>query len=202
MTARWQRLMVGAAALLAALALATSSAAAQEPTSRPAKVKAGATKATHPAKNKAKASTNIKTVDSRSELRSQASQMAAGVQAAEAALGPDELAIAEQVHTGTLPCELGASVTLLSDAKSPGYFDLRGKNFKFRLMPVVSHTGAIRLEDRQAGAVWLQLANKSMLMNQKAGRRMADDCMSPGQALQAQALKHSPAVSFLDTPAR
>jgi hypothetical protein len=32
---------------------------------------------------------------------------------------------------------------------------------------VATSTGTVRLEDKQAGAVWLQIANKSMLMNQK-----------------------------------
>jgi hypothetical protein len=137
---------------------------------------------------------------SRVEIRSTASQMAAGIAAAEAALDPIELAIAEQVHTGVMPCELGASVTLASDPASPGYFTLQGKNFRFRMVPVVSATGAIRLEDQSAGAVWLQLANKSMLMNQKAGKRMADECMSPAQFIVAQAMKDKPGPGLLDAP--
>jgi hypothetical protein len=135
---------------------------------------------------------------SRAELKNQASQMAAGIVAAEAALSPDELAIAKKVHTGILPCELGVTVTIESDPAMPGYFTMSGKNFRYRMHPVVSLTGAIRLEDRQAGAVWLQLANKSMLMNQKAGRRMADECMSPAQASHAQHMKMNPTRGLLD----
>ena len=52
---------------------------------------------------------------SRTEIRSTATQMAAGIAAAEAALEPAELAIAESVHTGVMPCEMGTSVTLASD---------------------------------------------------------------------------------------
>lgn len=124
--------------------------------------------------------------------------MAAGIAAAEAAMSPDELAIAERVHTGVLPCELGTTVTVESDPATPGYFNMSGKNFRYRMHPVVSVTGAIRLEDRQAGAVWLQLANKSMLMNQKAGRRMADECMSPAQASHAHHMKMNPTRGLLD----
>jgi hypothetical protein len=94
---------------------------------------------------------------SRTEIRSTASQMAAGIAAAEAALEPAELAIAERVHTGVMPCELGASVTLSSDPQSPGYFNMQGKNFRFRMIPVSTATGAIRLEDRHAGAVLMRL---------------------------------------------
>jgi hypothetical protein len=126
--------------------------------------------------------------------------MAAGIEAAEDALTPAELSIAERVYVGKLPCELGSAVTLTPDAKTPGYFDVQGKNFKYRMFPVATTTGAIRLEDRKAGAVWLQLANKSMLMNQKLGTRLADECSSPAQVAVAEAIKLNPPVSVLDAP--
>ena len=137
---------------------------------------------------------------SRTEIRSTAKNMAAGIEAAEDALTPKELSIAERVYVGKLPCELGAAVTLTPDAKAPGYFDVQGKNFKYRMFPVSTTTGAIRLEDRKAGAVWLQLANKSMLMNQKIGTRLADECASPEQVAVAEAIKLNPPVSVLDAP--
>ena len=138
---------------------------------------------------------------SRTEIKSKANQTATGIMAAEAALTPGELAIAERVYTGKLPCELGAFVTLTPDAKTPGFFDVRVKNLKFRMSPVETTTGAIRLEDRKAGAVWLQLANKSMLMNQKLGQRLADACMNPAQMAVAEALEKNPGQSVLDVPA-
>ena len=137
---------------------------------------------------------------SRVELNTKAKQMATGIMAAEAALTPAELAIAERVYVGKLPCELGASVTLTPDPKVPGYFTVQVKTQKFRMFPVETTTGAIRLEDKKAGAVWLQLANKSMLMNQKAGQRLADACMSPSQVAVAEALEKNPARSVLDAP--
>lgn len=137
---------------------------------------------------------------SRAEIKSTAKNLAVAVEAADAALTPEEVSIAERVHVGKLPCEMGADVTLTADAKNPGYFDVQGKNFKYRMFPVATTTGAIRLEDRKAGAVWLQLANKSMLMNQKLGTRMADECISPAQLAVAQALRMNPAVSVLDAP--
>ena len=137
---------------------------------------------------------------SRTNLKSAAKNVAAGIEAAEEAMTPAEMAIAERVHVGTLPCELGASVSLNPDSKAPGYFDVQGKNFKYRMFPVATTTGAIRLEDRKAGAVWLQLANKSMLMNQKLGVRLADECMSPAQVAMAETMKTSPPASVLDAP--
>ena len=169
---------------LATCAWLAAPAVLAQPTDQPAAKKAAAAKA--------------KPSASRTEIRSTANQMATGIVAAEAALEPIELAIAEQVHTGVLRCELGASVTLTNDPQSPGYFNVQGKNFRYRMFPVVSSTGAIRLEDRQAGAVWLQLSNKSMLMNQKAGQRMADECMSPAQLTVAQAMRDRPMPGLLD----
>ena len=135
---------------------------------------------------------------SRTEIRSTANQVAAGIEAADAALSPAELAVAEQVYVGRLPCELGAFVTITPDAKAPGFFDVQIKNARFRMFPVESRTGAVRLEDAKSEALWLQLSNKSMLINRKLGQRMADECMSPAQTAVAEALKKNPAPSLLE----
>lgn len=137
---------------------------------------------------------------SHTEIKAEAKNLAVAVEAAEAALTPAELAIAERVQVGRLPCELGNSVSLTADPKAPGYFNLQMQHLKYRMFPVATSTGAIRLEDHKAGAVWLQLANKSMLMNHKLGKRLADECMSPVQVAVAEALKKNPAVSVLDAP--
>ena len=114
-------------------------------------------------------------------------------------LSIDELAIAERVHKGHLPCELGATVRVEADAHQPGYFDVRGKGFHYHMHPVSTSTGAIRLEDKKAGAVWLQLANKSMLMDQNKGRRIADECAHPEQMAFAQDMKNNPPPKLFDT---
>ena len=137
---------------------------------------------------------------SRAEIKAKAPQIAAGVEAADAALTPGELAIAERVYQGRVPCELGQSVTIQPDAKLPGYFDVTAAGKKYRMFPVETTTGAIRLEDKKAGTVWLQLANKSMLMNQKLGQRLADACMSPAQTAVAAALEKNPGKHILDGP--
>jgi hypothetical protein len=183
-----------AAALAAAVLLAASGLATAQTTAKADKPVAASKKAAKPAAAKKKPAVSA----SRTNLKSAAKNVAAGIEAAEAALTPAELAIAERVYVGKLPCELGASVTLTADEKIPGYFDMQGKNFKYRMFPVVTSTGAVRLEDQKAGAVWLQLANKSMLMNQKLGIRLADECMSPTQVAVAENLKINPPVSILE----
>jgi hypothetical protein len=117
---------------------------------------------------------------------------------ARAPLTQAELDVAARVHVGTLPCELGQTVVLVPDAAQAGYFSLRLGSNGYRVAPEETTTGAIRLEDKAAGIVWLQLANKSMLMSQKLGRRLADECRSPLQAQVAQAMLVNPPPSILD----
>ena len=111
------------------------------------------------------------------------------------------LAVAEQVHTGRIVCEMGNVVQITPDAQNRGVFLLQMGKHRFHLSPVPSATGAIRLEDAKAGAMWLQLANKSMLMNSKLGQRMADECQSPAQVAVAEAMKKGPVFNLLDGPA-
>ncbi len=108
------------------------------------------------------------------------------------------LATAGLVQTGDIPCELGQKVKITPDKDKPGYFDMTLGKEKFRLSPVASKTGAIRLEDPRSGATWMQLANKSMLLNTREGKRLADECMSPAQASVAEGLKLNPPIGLLD----
>jgi len=194
--------------LVSALLLAPALVLAQ---AAPAKSAKPAAKA-QSSKTSAKAAPK-KVVVAKAAARSNRAAATAGTAAAAAAaaavasastsaeLGPEELAVAERVHTGHIACELGASVNVTPDPKAPGRFHISGKGFAYHMTPVVSSTGAVRLEDTQRGAVWLQIANKSMLMNQKLGQRLADECMSPAQVQVAEALKTNPQPSLLDKPA-
>ncbi len=112
-------------------------------------------------------------------------------------LSPADLEIAKQVHVGEIPCELGATVHV-RPARRDGIFLLTTKGHRFLMHPVESRTGAIRLEDPKRGALWLQLGNKSMLMSQKLGQRLADECMNPAQLAVNEALKKNPAPSLLE----
>ncbi len=102
------------------------------------------------------------------------------------------------VYTGHLACELGQSVVLTPDATAPGRFHLQHHEQRYHLRRVPTTTGAVRLEDEQTGAVWLQLAHKSMLMSQKLGRRLVDECAGPIQQAAAENLRRNPAPYLLD----
>lgn len=115
-------------------------------------------------------------------------------------LTPEDIEVAKRVFVGSIPCELGNSVTITPSNRRPGFFLVQTKGARFSMHPVESRTGAIRLEDPRRGAMWLQLGNKSMLMSQKLGQRLADECMSPEQTTLAEDLKKNPRPGLLDAP--
>ncbi len=166
------------------------------------KQKAPVAKAKPAAKASTKKAASSTPTSSRVQLKTAANQVASGLRAAEAALSPEELEIAKRVYVGQIPCELGAHINVVADASNPGHFDIDGKGFRYRMTPVATTTGAVRLEDLEGGAIWLQIANKSMLIDKKRGQRLADDCMSPAQLVAAEGLKKAPARSLLDAPAK
>jgi hypothetical protein len=124
-----------------------------------------------------------------------------GAMAQNVALTAAHLEAAMKVQLGTLPCELGQTVVLTADASEMGFFNLQIGKQRFRVSPELTTTGAVRLEDKAAGIVWLQLANKSMLMNQKLGRRIADECKSTIQLKVAEEMRLRPPASVLDDKA-
>ncbi len=113
-------------------------------------------------------------------------------------LSAEQLLVADKVFLGKIPCELATHVTISPDSRMAGRFLLEIGREKHWMEPVPTSTGAVRLEDAKSGAVWLQLANKSMLMNQKLGKRMADACMNADQVRVAQAMELSPAPNLLE----
>ncbi|NML46821.1 hypothetical protein HHL11_23960 [Ramlibacter sp. G-1-2-2] len=112
-------------------------------------------------------------------------------------LNAAELDVAKRVYTGEIKCELGAHVKV-TPRRREGYFLVSAGLNRFVMHPVESKTGAIRLEDTVRGALWLQLGNKSMLMSQKEGRRLADECQSPEQVKFAEEMKTRPPVNLLE----
>jgi hypothetical protein len=96
-------------------------------------------------------------------------------------LSEEQIANAERVLTGPQQCEFKQTIKVESVPEKAGYFRIQHKGKKYLLVPEPTTTGAVRLEDKKAGVVWLQIANKSMLMNAKIGQRMVDECVHPTQ---------------------
>jgi len=102
------------------------------------------------------------------------------------ALSDAQLEIAKRVFTGRTKCEHGQSVDVEAIQDHPGFFRVAFNGAHFTMAPEETSSGAVRLFDRNAGVIWLQIPVKSMLMNQKQGHRMIDDCKVPEQAAAVQ----------------
>jgi len=109
---------------------------------------------------------------------------AAKPQAADTAtpsVSASQLQIASRVLTGDAQCEFNQHVSLQAIDGKPGHFKLLFKNVSYTMVPEETTTGAVRLEDKRAGVVWVQIPAKSMLLNSKIGQRMVDGCTQSQQ---------------------
>ncbi|RDI25910.1 hypothetical protein [Pseudacidovorax intermedius] len=183
------------------LAFITAAALAL-PLSALAQTSGTADKAATKAKPAAKAASKDKVVHVKGKQHLKASAVKAVEEttpvADDAVLTDNDIEVAKRVFTGKIQCELGADVTVTADEAKPGFFTVSTKGAKYRMHPVESRTGAIRLEDSRAGAMWLQLGNKSMLMNQKQGVRMADECQAAAQVAFAEEMKKNPPKALFE----
>lgn len=102
-----------------------------------------------------------------------------------------QLQIADRVLTGDAACEFNQTVSVQPIKGQPGLFHVTFKKVVYIVLPEETTTGAIRLEDKKAGIVWLQIPSKSMLMNAKAGQRMVDGCMHAEQRAAISAVERA-----------
>jgi len=102
---------------------------------------------------------------------------------------PEQITAAERVYYGVYDCEFNQTVDISINPKYPAWVDVKhGKN-TYLMKPVLSSTGALRLEDIRDEALMVQIASKSMLLNTKTGTRIVDACVSPKQREFAEAAK-------------
>ncbi|HEX7436267.1 MAG TPA: hypothetical protein VF308_06140 [Caldimonas sp.] len=94
---------------------------------------------------------------------------------------PDQVKAAEMVFYGPYECEFQQTVNIVQSQKYSGYVDVKHGKKDWLMKPVLSSTGAIRLEDVRGETLMVQIASKSMLLNVKTAQRIVDDCVSPKQ---------------------
>jgi hypothetical protein len=117
---------------------------------------------------------------------------------ADAALVPastEQQSAAAQVYYGNYRCDFGEKIQVSENATFPAYVDLRFGKTTYLMKPVLSPTGAIRLEDVRGQTLLLQIANKSMLMNVQTNTRLVDDCINPRQRAAAERAGQAPGLS-------
>lgn len=177
-------LLATAACLLAVPAAQAADAApkaAAGATASPAKKPAAA-----PAGKPATAQAKAAPAPSRQQLADQAKGLALAKQTVEQ-ISAAQLDVAARVLTGTADCEFKQQVHVHPVNGVPGHFQVAFQNRRFTMVPQETQTGAVRLEDKQAGVVWLQIPAKSMLMDGKRGQRMVDSCQHAEQRIAVQA---------------
>ena len=112
-----------------------------------------------------------------------------------AAAGPEQIDAAERVYYGIYDCEFKQSVNIVASPKFPSYVDVKHAKAEYLMKPVLSSTGAIRLEDVRGEMLMVQVASKSMLLNVKSGQRVVDECISPKQRELMEAAKAKAAAA-------
>ena len=98
-----------------------------------------------------------------------------------AAADAEQLVAAARVYYGVYDCEFNQSIDIAESSKFPAYVEVKHGKAKYLMKPVVSTTGAVRLEDVRGETLMVQIASKSMLLNVKSAQRLVDDCVSPKQ---------------------
>ena len=165
--------LIGSALVLALAGLAApGDVAAQD---KPAKA-AKAAKSSSPVKQASAKKTNSASAKSKAAA-------AAPAPADQDVTAADEkqLLAAKEVFMGESGCEFGQKIKLDANSKHPGYVDLSFNKKTYTMKPVMSATGALRLEDVRSEALMIQIASKTMVMNQKTGQRLVDNCVHPSQ---------------------
>jgi hypothetical protein len=136
-----------------------------------------------------------------SKTKQEKKSEAAGLAMATSTVGAitaNQLDIAARVLTGKADCEFGEHVNVDAIAANPGHFKVSFKKASYTMTPEETSTGAVRLQDKKTGMVWLQIPTKSMLMNQKIGQRMVDGCTQSEQRVAMEAAK----AAAKNTPAQ
>ncbi|WP_377155557.1 hypothetical protein ACFJIX_26315 [Roseateles sp. UC29_93] len=105
----------------------------------------------------------------------------------------EQLAAAKRAYLGLYECEFKQSITIEPNAKDVGYINVAFKKDTFVMKPVLSTTGALRLEDVTGRTLMVQIANKSMLLDVKAGQRLVDECVHPEQRAAIEAARSASA---------
>lgn len=121
------------------------------------------------------------------------------IQLAEAT--PDQMVAFDRVLTGGYDCEFGKRIVVDRSDANPGYVNLSLGKQKWLMKPVLSATGAIRLEDVRGQALLVQILTKSMVLDTKSGKRMVDACVHEVQRKAEADLAAQPArASIFDAP--
>ena len=89
-------------------------------------------------------------------------------------------------------CELGNNVTVYTNPGDDTHIALLWNKRVHRLARVGTSTGAHRFENGRYGLVWIGIPAKSMLLDSKLGRQLANECKNTQQVQAKVAPAHLP----------
>lgn len=104
----------------------------------------------------------------------------------------EQLAAAALTYFGDYACEFNQKLQVALTPGSDGYVDVQFGKQRYTMKPVLSQTGALRLEDVRGRMLLLQIAMKSMLMDVQSGHRLVDDCMHEKQSENRRTMAAAP----------
>ena len=78
-------------------------------------------------------------------------------------------------------CELGNKVSIYQNVSDDEHIALRWKKRLHRLTRVGTTTGAQRFENKLYGLIWIGIPAKSMLLDSKLNRQLANECRNAEQ---------------------
>jgi hypothetical protein len=81
-----------------------------------------------------------------------------------------------QLASGTYRCEAGEKLEIRRVERNSGQIELKWHGNSYALQRYDSTSGLPRYEDRQNGLLWIDLPWKSVLMDVKSGRPLANEC--------------------------
>ena len=77
---------------------------------------------------------------------------------------------------GLYNCELNRKVDVREVSTDMRSAVVRWAKKDYTLRAVKARTGALRYEDETSGLVWIVIANKSMLLDIRKGKQLANEC--------------------------
>ena len=116
----------------------------------------------------------------------------------------EQIDAAERVYYGSYECEFNQTVQIAKSPKHAAFVDVKSGKSTWLMKPVLSTTGAVRLEDVKGETLMVQIASKSMLLNVKTAQRIIDECISAKQReliAEAKAVKAAEAARAAEASA-
>ena len=81
-----------------------------------------------------------------------------------------------RLSTGVFHCDLNRRVEVRQVAEDKRSAIVYWERRNYTMQVVATQTGALRLEDKASGLTWITIPGKSMLLDTKQGKQLANDC--------------------------